>query len=262
MSTPKETFQLATLGGRIPIGVAGGIAWLESAWDPSERTGRHVGLYQLVDKDTGSIYGDWLAQGGPRVADLSNPDQNAGIGAWGIEQTANALRKILRKYGITLPDTVFWPLVYWAWLAGTSDVPKVIASYAKWVSRDRRGSLIPLKRAWEELDTRFTNEGQLWLKYQSFQTDERWLPERIRQALVAGAIAPKLTADFVRDMKKAKYAGRLAGWVKLGWEDMVKRLGPEFEKRYGRPISSPWLRGVKTGAGLAILVMLYLLLRR
>lgn len=262
MGTPFETFLIAQTGDRVPIGVVAGIAWLESKWDPEARTGRHVGLFQLVDAPKDSIYGDWLAAGGPEVSELTDPDGNASIAGWGLVRVADQIRKVLRKYGITLPDTVFWPLVYWAWLAGTSDVPKVLAAYAKWVSRDRRSSVLPLLRAWEEATTRLTTEGKLWSKYQALQTAERWSPERIRQVLETGAIKPKLTADFVLNKRKAGYAFRLGEWVRLSWEQILKKVGPEFEKFYGRSPTSDWVRGAKAGALLAALLIGYLLLRR
>lgn len=262
--TPKDTFELATIGGRIPIGVAAGIAWLESHWDPAARTGRHVGLFQLVDSPENSIYGDWLANNGPKIEDLSDPSANAAVAGWALVRVAEEIRRSLEKSKIALPPKVFWPLVYWAWLAGTSDVPRVVASYAKWLAKNRADSVIPLRRLVQEAELRISAEGRLWKHISGLSLGDRWRPETIRTVLESGAIAPKLAREFVRSVEKARHAFKLAPWVTRSWKEIVKAIGPEFEKFYKRPITAPWpaLKALGVGALLGALLFAYLLLRR
>jgi hypothetical protein len=262
--TPKDTFDIATLKGRIPIGVVAGIAWLESRWDPSAQTGRHVGLFQLVDSSERSLYGDWLQSGGPKVPSLSDPAANAAIAGWALERTADQIRKALRKYRVELPNTVFWPLVYWAWLAGTSDVPAVVRAYADWLSQSRGDSLNPLRRLYQEAQLRISAEGQLWRHTTALAVPQRWAPDTLRRVLATGAIAPTLSREFVYSEPKAAHAARLTPWVTRGWSEIVRAVGPEFERLYKRPISAPWplVRALGAGALLGALLFAYLLLRR
>lgn len=264
MTTPKETFELARAGERIPIGVTAGIAWLESEWDPECVTGRHVGLYQLVNNEGSSIYGDWLREGGNRV-ELKDPNGNAMVAGWGLARTAAVIRKLLDKYKVRLTDEEFWPLVYWAWLAGTSDVPLVINAYAAWLASDITKSplaRIPLVRVLTELEQRYSTHGQLWTRYWELSRAERWRPERIRQALEAGVIKPKLTADYVLNGSKTRHAERVKPYVRKSFEEIARALEPSFRKKYGRSPLESWARAAGWGALVACLVMLFIMLKR
>lgn len=106
----------------LPVGVAAGIAALESGFNQDQRTGSHFGLYQVKR----SVWRDWARRASSSARRAltwakarKNPQDNAWVASF-------AFRRVLLKLPQTLTPTQRAVLAYWSWLVGTADGPKAV----------------------------------------------------------------------------------------------------------------------------------------
>jgi hypothetical protein len=253
----REIMELATNGGRLPLWLVSAIAWHESRWNPAEVTGQHVGLFQLAP----SVVRDWTDAGGPD-GDRADPQWNARVAGWALTELAASLRSQIAQNNIkALTWEELGPLVYWGWLAGTSDVPRTVWSWARWLGERTKAarSVIPGVRLVQEVQERLAPGAALWRRLEDADRRERWRPTVIRQALVDTIITPTLTRDFVRSEPKAKHAELVREWASLADWDAIDRF---VERRHGRKRGTPLAGPVAAGTAILLLVVLALLALR
>ena len=106
----------------LPVGVAAGIAALESGFKQSQITGSHYGLYQVKK----SVWRDWARRASSsarRALTWAKAQRNPQDNAW---VASFAFRRVLQKLPQALTPTQRAVLAYWSWLVGTADGPKAV----------------------------------------------------------------------------------------------------------------------------------------
>lgn len=245
--TAKRALERATNGERLPLWLVAAIAWHESTWDPEAVTGRHVGLFQLSP----DVVDDWL-RGGGEPGERTDPIWNAAVAGWALTNVAASLRKQLASFGFTLEWDELAPLVYWGWLAGTSDVPRLVWSYAKWLKELKRGkSYIPIVRLAEEIRDRVAAERQ----FADSTATKRWLPETIQRVLERKWVSPTLNKAFVYSPQKARHAQLVLAWANLRDWSGVEAFARKRGWRPGKVAAA-------AGGAAALLILLLLLSKR